>query len=382
MFVGVSAICHALGIPRATYYRAIAKPVPEPATTRAGCDPAEPIVKPQTTPVAATDPESDSSTVSKSAEGEIGQDTAIPATTSISVNPRTLTLTEQQLILDTLHSERFVDCSPLEVYYTLLDEGIYLASPRTYYRILDKNQEVKERRAQRRHPDYHKPELLATGPNQVWTWDITKLLGPAKWTYYYLYVIIDIFSRYIVGWMLAEKEAAGFAQQLIEETYIKHNIQPGQLTMHSDRGSPMQATPVVGLHARLDITKSNSRPHVSNDNPFSESHFKTLKYSPGFPRRFEAGFEEAGDFCTGFFPWYNEHHRHSGIAYLTPQMVHYGLADQALAERHIRLQEAYRAHPERFIQGPSKPRFLQRAVYINPPKEGSAPPAQTSLAQV
>lgn len=200
-----------------------------------------------------------------------------------------------------------------------------------------------------------------------------KLLGPSKWTYYYLYVILDIFSRYTVGWMLAEREAACWAQQLIEETYGKQNIQPGQLTIHSDRGSPMQATPMVGLHARLDIAKSNSRPHVSNDNPFSESQFKTMKYSAGFPRRFEGGFEEASEFCTDFFPWYNEAHRHSGIAYLTPQMVHHGLADQALAERHIRMQEAYRAHPERFMQGPSKPGFLERAVYINPPQKGSAP---------
>lgn len=379
-FVGVSAICHALGIPRATYYRAIAKPVAKPDTAQAGCDPAESIVKPQTTPVAVPAPESDTSEVSdQPAERETGLDTPPPAPTPVSAHSRTLTLAEQQRILDTLHSERFVDRSPLEVYYTLLDEGIYLGSPRTYYRILAKNQEVKERRAQRRHPDYHKPELLATGPNQVWTWDITKLLGPTKWTYYYLYVIIDIYSRYVVGWMLAEREAAGFAQQLIEETYIKQNIQPGQLTIHSDRGSPMQATPMVGLHARLDITKSNSRPHVSNDNPFSESHFKTMKYSPGFPRRFEGGFEEASEFSTGFFPYYNEHHRHSGIAYLTPHMVHYGQADQALAERHIRLQEAYLAHPERFLQGPPKPRFLDRTVYINPPKEGSAP--ATSLAQ-
>jgi putative transposase len=271
------------------------------------------------------------------------------------------------LILDALHSERFIDRAPAEVYYTLLDEGIYLGSVRTFYRVLADNQEVKERRAQRRHTEYQKPELIATGPNQVWTWDITKLLGPAKWVYYYLYVILDIYSRYVVGWMLAEREAAVWAQQLIEDTYDKQNIQPGQLTIHSDNGAPMQATPMVGLHARLDIAKSNSRPHVSNDNPFIESHYKTMKYSPGFPRRFHGGFEEASEFCKGFFPWYCKEHRHSGIAFLPPEIVHYGLADQVLAERHIRKLDAYRANPGRFIQGPPKLRQLERAVYINPP---------------
>lgn len=289
---------------------------------------------------------------------------------------RALTSKERQQVLDQLHSERFIDRAPAEVYNTLLDEGVYLGSIRTYYRILAANHEVRERRAQRRHTVYAKPELLATGPNQVWTWDITKLLGPAKWTYYYLYVILDIFSRYVVGWMLAEREASCWAQQLIEETYIKQNIRPGQLTIHSDNGGPMKATPMVSLHNRLDVAKSCSRPHVSNDNPFSESQFKTLKYSPGFPRRFEAGFEEASEFSTDFFPWYNKMHRHSGIEFLTPEMVHYGLADQVLAERHVRLLEAYQANPTRFIQGPPKPRFLERAVYINRPGASPVPTEQ------
>jgi putative transposase len=350
-----------VGIPRASYYRAISEPSKEPSLT--------------TTAVSCAAPE----LTSEPAPG--GHD-LIPAIAAVAaaltcepapaIHPRALKQEERQLILDTLHSERFIDRAPAEVYNTLLDEGVYLASLRTYYRILAENQEVKERRAQRRHPEYHKPELIATRPNQVWTWDITKLLGPAKWVYYYLYVIIDIFSRYVVGWMLAEKEASAWAQQLIEETYEKQNIQPGQLTIHSDRGGPMQATPMVALHARLDVAKSNSRPHVSNDNPFIESHFKTLKYSPGFPRRFHGGFEEASEFCKGFFPWYCKEHRHSGIAFLTPETVHYGLADQALAERHMRLLEAYRTNPERFIQGPPKPRQLDRAVYINPPKPSPA----------
>jgi putative transposase len=276
-----------------------------------------------------------------------------------------------------LHCERFIDRSPAEIFYTLLDENIYLGSMRTFYRVLAMHNEVKERRDQRRHPEYEKPELLATGPNQVWSWDITKLLGPAKWIYYYLYTILDIFSRYTVGWMLAQRESGDLAKQLIEETYEKHGIKPGQLTTHSDNGPAMTAKPVVSLHARLDVAKSTSRPYVSNDNPFSESQYKTLKYSPGFPRRFEGGYYEALEFCTGFFPWYHKEHRHSGIAFLTPEMVHYGQADQILTQRHLRLLEAYRANPERFTHGPPKLARLARAVYINPPTQKEATPDTT-----
>lgn len=364
-----------MGIPRASYYRAIAQPLKEVCPALAGNDLSESTCVSDGGHV--TDMAPAASLVVGEQMAPASPDLLLPAPDPAertseptpAIHPRALTEQERQLILDALHSERFVDRAPAEVFNTLLDEGIYLGSIRTYYRILAKNQEVKERRAQRRHLEYQKPELIATDPNQVWTWDITKLLGPAKWTYYYLYVILDIFSRYVVGWMLAEREASVWAQQLIEETYDKQNIQPGQLTIHSDNGAPMQATPMVGLHARLDIAKSNSRPHVSNDNPFIESHYKTMKYSPGFPRRFHNGFDEASEFCKDFFPWYNKEHRHSGIAFLTPEMVHYGLADQALAERHIRRLEAYQANPERFIQGPPKPRQLDRAVYINPPKK-------------
>ena len=391
VFVGVSASCGSVGISRASYYRAIAQPstelspagdnptVPSATELSGGPAPAGHDTTPVVPVVAAEltcDPAPagpDLAPAGPAATADLTCDLA-PA-----VHTRSLTVEERQSILDVLHSERFVDRAPAEVYHTLLDEGVYWGSIRTYYRILAENQEVKERRAQRRHPEYQKPELIATGPNQVWTWDITKLLGPAKWTYYYLYVILDIFSRYVVGWMLAEREASVWARQLIEETYEKQNIRPGQLTMHSDNGSPMQATPMVGLHARLDITKTNSRPHVSNDNPFSESQFKTLKYSPGFPRRFEGGFDEASEFCKGFFPWYCKEHRHSGIAFLTPEMVHYGLADKALAKRHLHLLDAYHAHPERFIKGPPKPRQLGRAVYINPPKPTVAAPTADGL---
>ena len=292
---------------------------------------------------------------------------------------RALSEAEKNAILDILHSERFIDRAPAEVFYTLADEKTYLGSISTFYRVLNAHQEVKERRAQRRHPVYTKPELMATGPNQVWSWDITKLLGPAKWTYYYLYVLLDIFSRYVVAWLLANKESADYAEQLIESAYDTQGIKPGQLSIHSDRGAVMQAKPVVSLHAKLGIVKSNSRPHVSNDNPFSESQFKTVKYSPGFPSRFEGGFEEASDFCTGFIPWYNKEHHHSGIAFLTPEQVHYGLADQILARRHQTLLGAYAAHPERFINGRPKTKLLDRAVYINPPQPTAADSPQTTL---
>ena len=324
--IGVAASCRALGLSRASFYRSTAN-------------------------------------AAETAEVLQGESAEKPTR----CNPRSLSAEESQQILAVLHSERFIDRAPSEVVNTLLDEGLYLGSVRTYYRVLARNNEVKERRAQRRHPVYSKPELLATGPNQVWTWDITKLLGPAKWTYYYLYVILDLYSRYAVGWMLAERETGAWAKQLIEETLIKENVPPGQLTIHSDNGAAMKATPVVSLHARLDVAKSYSRPHVSNDNPFSESHFKTLKYSPGFPTRFHGGFEEASEFVRGFFPWYNNEHRHSGLEFLTPAMVHQGLADKALAERHARMLAAYEANPERFIKGPPRPRILQRAVYINRP---------------
>jgi len=237
---------------------------------------------------------------------------------------RALTVAERQAVLDLLHSARFVDKSPAKVWATLLDEGRYLCSERTMYRILADHQEVKERRNQLRHPQYKKPELLAKGPNEVWTWDITKLRGPVKWTYFYLYVILDIFSRYVVGWMMAHREAAALANKLIRETCRKQGISPGQLTLHGDWGSPMIAKSTAQLLITLGISKSHSRPHVSNDNPYSESQFKTLKYCPDFPDRF-GSMQDTLAFCRDFFPWYNTEHRHSGIGMLPPEMVHYGL---------------------------------------------------------
>jgi putative transposase len=281
--------------------------------------------------------------------------------------PRALSTEERQKVLDVLHSDRFVDKAPAAVYAALLDQGTYHCSIRTMYRILHDCREVRERRNQLRRPNYKKPELLATGSNQVWSWDITKLLGPAKWTYYYLYVILDIYSRYAVGWMLASCENADLAKRLIRDSIEKQQIEPGQLTLHSDRGPSMKSHTVAQLLATLGATKSHSRPHVSNDNPFSESQFKTLKYRPEFPDRFGSQ-EDAHGFCQGFFDWYHHEHYHSGIGLLTPAMVHYGHAPKILAARQDVLQVAYAAHPERFVCKPPSPLTLPEAVWINPPK--------------
>ena len=278
---------------------------------------------------------------------------------------------ERQAVLATLHSDRFVDQAPATVYATLLDEGQYHCSIRTLYRILDEQAEVKERRNQLRHPVYQKPELLATAPNQVWSWDITKLLGPVKWTYFHLYVILDIFSRYVTGWMVAPRESATLAQRLIAETYAKQGIGPSQLFLHADRGTSMTSKPVALLLAELGVTRSHSRPQVSNDNPFSEAQFKTLKYRPEFPERF-GSIEDARVFCQRFFSWYNSEHRHSGIGLMTPAVVHDGRAATMRDARHQVLMTAYAAHPERFVRKPPQPPVRPHAVWINPPKEESA----------
>jgi putative transposase len=285
---------------------------------------------------------------------------------SRALSPRALSPTERQTVLDVLHSDRFVDAAPAEVHATLLEEGTYLCSTRSMYRILDSNDEVRERRDQLRHPQYVKPELVATAPNQVWSWDITKLKGPRKWAYYFLYVLLDIFSRYVVGWMVALSESGRLAQRLIEESCEKQNIRPGQLAIHADRGGPMISKGLGQLLADLGIEKSHSRPHVSNDNPFSESHFRTLKYRPAFPERFGSQ-EHAESVCRELFPWYNDHHHHSGIAFLTPAVVHYGRADEVLDARHRTRLAAYAAHPERFINGAPEREKLPAGVWINPP---------------
>ena len=284
---------------------------------------------------------------------------------------RALNPQERQDVLDVLHTERFMDKAPATVYATLLDEGTYFCSVRTMYRVLDAAGEVRERRDQARHPTYKAPELLATGANQVWSWDITKLLGPVKWTYYRLYVILDIFSRYVVGWMIAYRESAALAERLIQETCEKQAILPGQLTIHADRGSSMKSKTVAFLLADLGVTKTHSRPHVSDDNPYSESQFKTLKYRPDFPERF-GSIQDARDFCQRFFSWYNGDHRHSGIGLLTPEAVHYGKAELVTKQRELVLAGAFGKHPERFVRGTPRPPQPPEAAWINKPKSVSS----------
>jgi putative transposase len=286
--------------------------------------------------------------------------------------PRALSPEEQQAILDVLHSDRCVDMSPAEVWARLLDEGVYLGSQSTFYRLLRGAGEVRERRAQATHPATVKPELVANGPNEAWSWDITKLLGPAKWTYYYLYVILDIYSRYVVGWMVASRESAALAEVLIRQTCAKQGIGRDHLTIHADRGSSMTSKPVAFLLADLGITQSHSRPHVSNDNPFSESQFKTLKYRPDFPGRF-ASIQAARVHCQAFLPWYNDEHRHTGLALHTPADVHYGTAAITREKRAGVLDAAYAAHPERFVRKPPTPPKLPTVAAINPPQQKEEP---------
>jgi putative transposase len=318
--VGLAPACRALSLSRATLYRA----------RKARLRPLGPAVRP--TPARALAPE------------------------------------ERALVLGELNSERFCDMAPAAVHATLLDdEGLYICSVRTMYRILAEAGEVRERRNQLRHPNYTRPELLAASPNEVWSWDITKLKGPAKWTYYYLYVILDIFSRYVVGWMIATREAATLAEKLITSTCEKQGIEKGQLAMHADRGPSMKSKPVELLLVDLGVDKTHSRPHTSNDNPYSEAQFKTLKYRPEFPKRF-GSIQDARSFCRGFFTWYNTEHRHSGIAYLTPEMVHYGHATDVIDARQVVLLEAYASHPERFVKAAPRPLELPEAVWINKPE--------------
>jgi putative transposase len=323
--VGVAAACRAAGRPRATHYRHHRGRRPRPR----------------------------------------------PTPRSPAAQPRALAPAERHHLLQVLHSERFTDQAPAEVWATLLDEGTYLASISTMYRLLRAEGEVVERRRQATHPPTVKPELLADAPNRVWSWDITKLLGPAKWTYFYLYVVLDIFSRYVVGWMVAERESATLAERLLGETIAKQHITRDQLAIHADRGSSMASKQVAQLLADLGVTKSHSRPHVSNDNPYSESQFKTLKYRPEFPERFGC-LQDARAFCQQFFGWYNDAHHHSGIGLLVPADVHYGRAEQIRTARAEILTTAYAAHPERFVRKPPEPPTLSPAAWINRPNPQEA----------
>ena len=282
---------------------------------------------------------------------------------------RALSEAERERVLEVLHCERFVDRFPAQVWATLLDEDAYLCSERTMYRLLEaKHGGVRERRDQLVHPAYAKPELLAERPNELWSWDISKLLGPAKWTYFYLYVILDVFSRYVVGWTVQHRETAPIAEALIAQAIEQQQITREQLTVHADRGGPMRSKPVAFLLADLGITKTHSRPYTSTDNPYSEAHFKTLKYRPEFPERFQT-IEQAREFCRGFFAWYNHQHRHSGIGLMTPAAVHYGQAPALHAARSRVLEAAFAARPERFVRGTPKPPALPTAAWINRPND-------------
>jgi len=279
-----------------------------------------------------------------------------------------LSSTEREVVRDVLNSERFMDQAPRQVYAALLDEGVYLCHWRSMYRILHSYNEVRERRLIRRHPAYKKPELLAEGPNEVWSWDITHLRGPVKWSGYKLYSVLDIFSRYVVGWMIAELESSELAKQLIAETARKQGIQPDQLTLHADNGSPMKGKLLSQLLVDLGITKSHSRPHTSDDNPFSEAQFKTMKYRPDYPDRF-GSIDEARTWARGFFAWYNHAHYHSGLNLMTPVSVHDGAADALQQHRQGVMSAAFEACPERFRGGLPCVKGAPSAVYINPPKE-------------
>ena len=319
--VGISAACEALGAARASYYR-----------RRDRLKEKAPAAKPRPLPPLALSPE------------------------------------EREEVLEALRSEKFMDLSPRQVWASLLDdEKRYLCSARTMYRILTAEKETQDRRNQRRHPTYTKPELLATGPNQVWSWDISKLKGPVKWSYFHLYVILDIFSRYVVGWMVADRESSTLAKRLISASIEKQGVGKDQVTLHADRGSSMKSKPVALLLADLGVRKSHSRPYTSNDNPFSEAQFKTLKYHPSFPERF-GSLEDARSFCRSFFAWYNKEHYHTGLGLLPPEIVHYGLAEETIEQRREVLQKAFDRHPKRFKNRPPQVPNPPREVWINPPK--------------
>ena len=283
------------------------------------------------------------------------------------VSKRALNPQERTHIIEVLNSEGFVDASPRQIWAKQLDEGTYLCSWRSMYRILKANDQVRERRNQLTHPTYQKPELLANGPNQLWSWDITKLRGPAKWTYFYLYVLMDVFSRFVVGWMVANRESATFAQELILQSCQNQEVDPQQLTIHSDRGGPMIAKNLALLLSDLGVTKSHSRPHVPDDNPYSEAQFKTMKYRPDYPDRFGA-LEDSRSWARRFFSWYNFEHYHTGLGLMLPAMVHYGHTDQIQQARQRVLEGAFAAHPERFVRGVCTPPMVPDAVWINKPK--------------
>lgn len=377
--VGLAPMCVALGIARATLYRHKRTATQQSISSMRDQGDRSPVavcghgMEGATAP--PTEPPSEPSL--DAARKETALVVAAPTATGKRSSPRALSQEERAQVLAVLNQERFCNLAPSEVYATLLDEGIYHCSERTMYRILDDNRQVRERRNQLRHPTYVKPELMAQKPNQLWSWDITKLKTFVKSQYLHLYVILDVFSRYVVGWMVADRESGELAKSLIDQTCTRQGITPGELTFHADNGAAMVAQPVAFLLASLGITKSHSRPHVSDDNPFSEAQFKTLKYRPDFPERF-ASLEHARAFLHDFFVWYNTQHHHEALALLTPHDVHLGLVAERLQHRARVLDAAYAAHPERFVNRPPAPAKPPETVWINPPK--SSPATQEAQA--
>ncbi len=280
--------------------------------------------------------------------------------------PNALSEAERQQILAVLRSEEYCDLAPAQVWARLLDDGQYLCSISTMYRLMAISGENRERRRQRTHPAKKKPELIARQPNQVWSWDITKLQGPTRGSYYELFVIIDIFSRYVVGWMVSPSETGELAEAFIADSLERHGIARDQLTLHADRGTSMTSKPVAQLLVDLGVARSHSRPHVSNDNPYSEANFKTLKYCPAFPGRF-GSLEDARAFCAAFFDHYNHVHRHVGIGLHTAASVHFGTATRIRAQRAETLDAAYAANPSRFRHRRPVPPKLPTVAWINEP---------------
>jgi putative transposase len=283
-------------------------------------------------------------------------------------SPRALTPEEKTRVLSVLNSPEYQDLAVPQVYASLLDRGEYLCSISSQYRILRENSQVRERRNQLRHPDYPKPVLVATKPDQVWTWDITKLLGPYRGIWFYLYTVLDMFSRYVVGWMVAERETGDLARELVERTCELQKVDPYQLALHSDRGDAMTSKTLTEKMEDLKVRLSYSRPRVSNDNPYSEAQFKTMKYRPDYPLHF-GSVEDARCWARGFFRWYNHEHYHSGIGLMPPAVIYYGLGEERWEERQEVLADFYQLHPERFVKGKPHPPFLPRSVWINPPKD-------------
>jgi putative transposase len=318
MQVGVQSACQALAVPRSSLY----------ATRRP---------KPEVAPRSMTRP------------------------------PNALTATERAMVLAELNSERFADQTPYEIYPQLLDEGRYLCSLRGMYRILAENQASRDRRNQLRHPTRPAPQVVARRPNQAWVWDITQLLSTVRYQCFYLYLVLDLFSRFIIVWLIADKQSGDYAQQLLAASFKRFQLQPDQLIVHSDNGGPMTAKPLDWLFSELGIRQSLSRPHVANDNPHAEAGFKTLKYHPTYPDRFE-GLRHAHTWMRGFEHWYCYEHHHTALGLMTPAAVHFGMAESLWLKRQAVLQAAYQAHPERFSRGhPAPPRWSEQ-VGINAPK--------------